>query len=68
MGASELFRVIGDSIYYWDAVKFPKLAGTVSWMGLDTVNHYEYYPSYEYGALFSLFCIGGSDSNYLVFE
>ena len=48
-GASELFRVTGDSIYYWDAVKFSKLAGTVSWMGLDTANHYEYYPFMNMG-------------------
>jgi len=48
-GAAELFRVTGDSAYLEDALAFARKIGSTSWMGLDTLRHYEYYPFFNAG-------------------
>jgi hypothetical protein len=53
-GAAELFRATGEEKYLEDAKRYAELAGTVSWMNLDTANHYQYYPFINLGH-FSLY-------------
>jgi len=55
-GAAELYKTTGDEIYLEDAKKYARMAGTVSWMPLDTAKHYQYYPFINVGhyALYDL--------------
>ncbi len=55
-GAAELYRVTGEASYLEDAKRYAKMANTVSWMNLDTANHYQYYPFINMGhyALYDL--------------
>ena len=55
-GAAELYRVTGEASYLEDAKRYAELAHTVSWMNLDTANHYQYYPFINMGhyALYDL--------------
>jgi endoglucanase len=55
-GAAELFKATGESFYLEDAKDYARMAGTVSWMPLDTAEHYQYYPFVNMGhfALHSL--------------
>jgi len=48
-GAVELYRVTHDESYLQDAKRFAVKAGTVSWFGVDTARHYEYYPFMNLG-------------------
>ncbi len=48
-GAAELFKLTGDSSYLADAKHYARMAGTVSWMPLDTTEHYQYYPFVNMG-------------------
>ncbi|MCK4745744.1 MAG: glycoside hydrolase family 9 protein, partial [Bacteroidales bacterium] len=48
-GASELYRATGDVQFLEDAKKYARMAGTVSWMPLDTTEHYQYYPFINMG-------------------
>ncbi|MEZ4776782.1 MAG: glycoside hydrolase family 9 protein [Bacteroidia bacterium] len=44
-GAAELYKATGEKHYLDDAIRFARLANTqTSWMGLDTAEHYRYYP------------------------
>ncbi len=43
-GAAELYKTTGDSRYLEDAIRYARMAGTTSWMPLDTAKHYQYYP------------------------
>jgi hypothetical protein len=42
-GAAELYRETGDEGYRRDAERYAATAATESWMGRDTVGHYQYY-------------------------
>ena len=55
-GAAELYRVTRETAYLEDAKRYAKLANTVSWMNLDSANHYQYYPFVNMGhyALYDL--------------
>ncbi len=55
-GAAELYRVTGDEEYLEFAKDYAVKAGTVSWMPLDTAEHYKYYPFVNIGhyALYDL--------------
>ncbi|MDF1575585.1 MAG: glycoside hydrolase family 9 protein [Bacteroidales bacterium] len=55
-GAAELYKTTGEGEYLEDARKYARMAGTVSWMPLDTAEHYRYYPFINMGhfALFYL--------------
>jgi hypothetical protein len=48
-GAAELYRSTGESSYLEDALRYARMAGTVSWMPLDTAKHYQYYPFINIG-------------------
>lgn len=48
-GAAELFKTTGDKEYLEDARRYAMMAGTVSWMPLDTAEHYQYYPFINMG-------------------
>ena len=48
-GAAELYKSTGDLAYLEDALKYARMAGTVSWMPLDTAEHYQYYPFINMG-------------------
>jgi len=48
-GAAELYRVTGDRAYLEDARRYALMAGTISWMPLDTAEHYQYYPFINMG-------------------
>ncbi len=48
-GAAELFRATGDSSYLRQAIDFARRTGSFSWMGLDTLRHYEHYPFFNAG-------------------
>ncbi len=48
-GAAELYKATGERCYLEDALKYARLAGTVSWMPLDTAEHYQYYPFINMG-------------------
>ncbi len=43
-GAAELYAATGDAAYLTDARRYARLAGTTSWMGRDTTEHYQLYP------------------------
>jgi peptidoglycan/xylan/chitin deacetylase (PgdA/CDA1 family) len=43
-GAAELFRETGESRYLEDAERYARLAGSASWMGLESAGHYQHYP------------------------
>jgi len=53
-GAAELFKTTGDSSYLREAKIYARLASTVSWMPLDSADHYRYYPFINLGH-FALF-------------
>ena len=55
-GAAELYRATGDEKYLDYARDFAIRAGAVSWMPLDTAEHYKYYPFVNIGhyALYDL--------------
>lgn len=55
-GAAELYKTTGKKSYLEDAKKYARMAGTVSWMPLDTARHYQYYPFINVGhyALYDL--------------
>ena len=48
-GAAELYKTTGENGYLEDAIKYARMAGTVSWMPLDTAKHYQYYPFINMG-------------------
>lgn len=48
-GAAELYRETGERSYLEDAVRYARIAGTVSWMQHDATGHYEYYPFVNVG-------------------
>jgi hypothetical protein len=48
-GAAELFKATGEAAYLQDAIRYARMAGTTSWMQLDTAEHYEYYPFVNVG-------------------
>jgi endoglucanase len=48
-GAAELYKSTGESDYLADATRYARMAGTVSWMPLDTAGHYQYYPFVNLG-------------------
>jgi len=48
-GAAELYKTTGEESYLEDAMKYARMAGTVSWMPLDTAKHYQYYPFINIG-------------------
>ncbi len=48
-GAAELYKTTGDASYLDDAKKYAQMAGTISWMPLDTAEHYQYYPFINVG-------------------
>ncbi len=54
-GAAELYKSTGEKAYLEDALKYARIASTVSWMPLDTAEHYQYYPFINMGhyALYS---------------
>lgn len=55
-GAAELFRATGEEDYLNQAKEYAIMAGTVSWLPLDTAMHYQYYPFVNIGhyALYNL--------------
>jgi hypothetical protein len=55
-GAAELYKTTGENSYLEDAIKYARMAGTVSWMPHDTALHYQYYPFVNMGhyALYEL--------------
>lgn len=55
-GAAELYRLTGEQAYLEQAMEYARKAGTVSWMPLDTAEHYRYYPFVNMGhyALYDL--------------
>ena len=48
-GAAELYKTTGEDSYLEDAIRYARMAGTVSWMPLDTAKHYQYYPFINMG-------------------
>lgn len=48
-GATELYRATGERQYVVDAQRYAQQIGTTSWMGRDTVEHYEQYPFMNLG-------------------
>jgi hypothetical protein len=48
-GAAELYRTTGEPGYLEEATRYARMAGTVSWMPLDTASHYQYYPFVNLG-------------------
>jgi len=48
-GAAELYKTTGEEEYLQDALRYARMAGTVSWMPLDTAKHYQYYPFVNLG-------------------
>lgn len=48
-GAAELYKATGERSYLDDALRYARIAGTVSWMPLDTAEHYQYYPFINMG-------------------
>jgi endoglucanase len=47
--AAELFRVTGNQKYLDDGVEFSKKSADESWMGMDTLDFYEYFPFVNLG-------------------
>lgn len=48
-GAAELYKTTGEKSYLEDATRYARMAGTISWMPLDTAEHYQYYPFVNLG-------------------
>jgi len=48
-GGAELYKTTSDPEYLSDAVRYARMAGTVSWMPHDTALHYQYYPFINLG-------------------
>jgi len=48
-GAAELYKATGERSYLEDAFSYARMAGSVSWMPLDTAEHYQYYPFINMG-------------------
>lgn len=48
-GAAELYKTTGEQSYLEDATRYARMAGTISWMPLDTAEHYQYYPFVNLG-------------------
>jgi hypothetical protein len=48
-GGAELYMTTGEPAYLEDAIRYARMAGTVSWMPLDTARHYQYYPFINMG-------------------
>jgi len=48
-GAAELYKTTGEKPYLEDAIRYARMAGTVSWMPYDTARHYQYYPFVNMG-------------------
>jgi len=48
-GAAELYKSTGEEEYLQEAIRYARMAGTVSWMPLDTARHYQYYPFVNLG-------------------
>ena len=48
-GAAELYKSTGEESYLEDAIRYARMAGTISWMPLDTAKHYQYYPFINMG-------------------
>jgi len=48
-GAAELYKSTGEAAYLEDAIRFARMAGSTSWMPLDTAEHYRYYPFINLG-------------------
>ena len=44
LGASSLYNITKEEKYKLEALEFADLEKTSPWMGLDSVNHYQYYP------------------------
>lgn len=63
-GAAELYKVTGEGSYLSDAKNYARMAGTVSWMPLDTADHYRYYPFVNMGhfALYDIVDAGFKDT------
>jgi hypothetical protein len=63
-GAAELYRLTGEEAYLEQAKAYARQAGTVSWMPLDTAEHYRYYPFVNMGhyALYDLVDAGFQDT------
>ncbi len=55
-GAAELFKATGENPYLENAIRYARIANTVSWMNLDSAAHYQYYPFINLGhfALYDL--------------
>jgi len=43
-GAVELYKVTDDPVFLEDAEHYARIAGSTSWMNLDSAEHYRYYP------------------------
>ena len=48
-GAAELYSATREKSYLEDARRYARIAGTTSWMGLETAGHYQYYPFMNLG-------------------
>ena len=48
-GAAELYKSTGEETYLEDAIKYARMAGDITWMPLDTAEHYRYYPFINLG-------------------
>lgn len=48
-GAAELLRATGEPLYRADATRYARLAATDSWVGRQTIGHYQYYPFLNVG-------------------
>ena len=48
-GAAELYKSTGTSSYLREAKEYALKANTVTWMPMDSVGHYEYYPFVNLG-------------------
>jgi endoglucanase len=48
-GAAELYKSTGESSYLEEAKHYARMAGAISWMPLDTAEHYQYYPFVNMG-------------------
>jgi endoglucanase len=48
-GAAELYRATGERSYLEDAKRYAQVIGNTSWMGRDTVAHYQFYPFMNLG-------------------
>lgn len=55
-GAAELYKTTGEVAYLEKAKHYARMANTISWMPLDTADHYRFYPFINMGhfALYEL--------------